>query len=203
LNGSVKESRRNGNGWGIVVVSLDGQPTTVQAYVACLANAPGATVQEIADRGIIASGGNAGVVATCPTGALPVGGGFANNGISLVSFDPTSDGTRWSGGWLNTTSADTQVTIAAECLTASGAHLVTPYPHQTGIIPVAGVVHLDVACPSSSFASGGGFDRDPTYPGHLLIFNPNPTNSRLWNAYVGSTGGTAGFEVYATCLSFS
>jgi hypothetical protein len=205
-NGSIKESHRYRNGWSIVVVSLDGATVALTAAVVCLGNVPGAAVIEMMQTESLPAGAQGTFVnAVCPAGTMVVGGGWVSSGIALTELGPiflNAGVTGWRGSWYNATSTDHQVSNTAECLSAAGAHLTSPpFYRQVGTIPAGAAVQLQASCPAPSFVSGGGFERDPNNPGHMLDFHA--ANSQSWSATVASTGAAVSVGILAECLSFS
>jgi hypothetical protein len=78
-NGSLRiynSSKTSGNGWQIWADNVSASSKPVNAYAICLSGFSG-TTDQVMQSASIAGGGNEGVVATCSSGDLATGGGFA------------------------------------------------------------------------------------------------------------------------------
>jgi hypothetical protein len=213
--GSVLASHRIGNGWGIVVQAPTGSGVPVTASVACLADVPGATVQELSSSVTAASGAYTGNHVDCPRSVSgAVGGGFSTSSphvdFAYFYWDLGSM-TTWVTAVRNRGPSAATVTVFAECLTAPGARLVG-FGNYNNTIPQGGEQTITAECPTipqGFLATGGGFEAaSPAQPG-----NPQPTVRILglapasqtsgWSADLSAVGGTATVDVYVTRLSFA
>jgi hypothetical protein len=83
LNLTVYNSSKSGNGWQVYAKNNVGSGQLLNAYAICLAGTSATTSQVLAQSSV--AGSSTGVTeATCPSGSLLTGGGFAGNTNLLI-----------------------------------------------------------------------------------------------------------------------
>jgi len=117
-NFTVYNSSKQGNGWEVWAKNNSGSGQLLNAYAMCLAGTS-ATSSEIVAQSSLA-GNTTGVVrATCPSGSLLTGGGFAGSTNLLIfntSMKPDDDKT-WQSYAKNLTGTSNLLNSYAICLT--------------------------------------------------------------------------------------
>ena len=109
---------QDGNGWQVYARNTTAASKNFNAYAICLSDSGGATSQ-VGNSGSVPGGGTLGVVATCGTGALASGGGFAG-GADLTVYNtspkPSTDD-EWNVYARNGAGSAKPLNVYAVCLT--------------------------------------------------------------------------------------
>jgi hypothetical protein len=137
-------------------------------------------------------------VATCPSGSILTGGGFAGSSALLVYSNFVS-GNNWEADAQNLTSSAKVLNVYAECLSnLSGA---TQQVVAQAKVPASSTGHTAVTCPSGSVVTGGGFASNSSLTvysnsasgnGWLVAAQNNSAIDQPLNAYVLCLSGTSG-----------
>ncbi len=113
----IYNSSRSGNGWQVYARNTSGTEKPFNAYAICLSGTDGTTTQT-GDQGSIPAGGTLGVTATCGSGTLLTGGGFAGSTDVFVyntSMKPAATDT-WNTYGRNSAASDKLLNCYAICL---------------------------------------------------------------------------------------
>ena len=191
-----------------VIDTRQGAPETLDVHIEaeCL-QANFATTAQIMHASTNADGAT--VVATCPAGTLPSGGGYqAANGQTIASI-PLSTGWKFINAGLPGGSAYA-VTAYAVCV--SGTPL-TAHSIEQQAVSIAGndaTKGIYVACPTGTLTTGGGFDGSAALnlEGFILFGNNSGTNGPLqhpqgWGVVAeNQIYATKSAPIYAVCLGY-
>jgi len=162
-------------------------PTSVQSGSPYIDQATGQTV--------VPAGQNATAIASCPSGSLLLGGGFASGaGIHITKTMPNPDA--WLVTGLNTTNGDLPLTAYAICLhNSAGVIRVVP-----ANVLVSG--NTRAICQSGEILTGGGYSFDTdTLDVYITTPEGNPTPFG-WTVMAHNLQSTdQPITVYAVCLS--
>ena len=117
-NFTVYNSSMNGNGWEVWARNNSGSDQLLNAYAMCLAGTSATSNQVVAQDSIPGSSARV-VYATCPSGSLLTGGGFAGSTDLQVYFTSmkTDDNKTWQTYAKNLTSNSKLLNSYAICLT--------------------------------------------------------------------------------------
>ncbi|MBM3151581.1 MAG: hypothetical protein FJZ96_05150 [Chloroflexi bacterium] len=188
----------DGNGWTAYAKNFAGASGLLNSYAICLWNVSGTTSQVFTQVSVPA-GGVKQALATCPAGSVVTGGGYASSADNLQVYNSSKSGNGWQAYAENLSGSSQLFNAYAICLTATGA--VTDHEYVQITVPGSSSDGKDIACPSGSLVTGGGF----ALGDNLVIYNSSmkPTDVTKWNAYARNTGaGGQLLNIYAVCLSF-
>jgi len=110
----VYNSSMSGNGWQVYAKNTSGSSQLLNAYAICLAGTNGTTNQVFAQSSV-ASKGVGHTVASCPSGALITGGGFAGSANLIVYTSKSSSDDRWEVYAKNTAASSDLLNSCAIC----------------------------------------------------------------------------------------
>ncbi len=114
---SLYNTAPNGNGWSAAATNNASYSQLLISYALCL-NGVNATSQFIVQQTSVAAGALGGVTASCPSGSVVTGGGFAgNNGLIAYHSGMTDDGRGWYVGAKNLTANSMLLNAYAMCTT--------------------------------------------------------------------------------------
>jgi hypothetical protein len=133
--------------------------------------------------------------ATCPSGTLAVGGGFALGSDMIVSGSyPQGNG--WQAEALNNSSSSQLLNAYVTCLSNTSGSVSSK--NSSTLVTAGSNGNITAACPSGSVAVGGGFRFNPLY---LQVFNSSQSGNG-WQVYAkNSSGINSNLTTYVTCLS--
>lgn len=131
--------------------------------------------------------------ATCQSGEVLVGGGFADNQFLTVDYSYPANDTTWSAFAFETDSLSSKATVYAVCAQANfplGVQILASQPSSNG--------SATVTCPPGTLATGGGAKLadigyvDQSFP-----------DANGWSATTptSGSGGPASITAYALCAS--
>jgi hypothetical protein len=195
----IYNSTRNGTGGWKVYVN-HASSLLVNSYAECLKNASGATIAERLTQVSVAPGSTNSAIASCNSGEVLVGGGFAlNTGLELYNFSANS-ATQWAGYAKNHGTTSGLLNTYAECLRYSGAHSSQTSYRQSSIAAGATGGTTSNACPSGTAVSGGGYADGIDAFIYTMSADSGGTT---WTAYLYANGGKSELlNSYAMCLGF-
>ncbi len=146
----------------------------------------------------VAAAGTGHAVASCPSGSILTGGGFAGS-TSLLVYSNFASGNSWEADAQNLTASAQGLNVYAECLSnSSGA---TQQVYAQANVPANSTGQTMVSCPSGTVVTGGGFASNLS----LAVYS-NSASGNGWevaaqnkssldqplNAYVLCLSGTSG-----------
>jgi hypothetical protein len=151
------------------------------------------TSQVVAQVSVAGSGaGHA--VATCPSGSIVTGGGFAASPSMLV-FTTLTSSNGWEADAQNLSASSQALNAYAECLSNTAGTTQQVFSQVTAA--PNGIGHVVANCPSGSVVTGGGFASSS----NLLVYN-NSANGNGWEVYAQNTSSSNQLvNAYAICLS--
>jgi hypothetical protein len=133
-------------------------------------------------------------VATCPSGSIVTGGGFAAS-PSLLVFTTFASSNGWEADAQNLSATGQALNAYAECLSNTSGTTQQVFSQVTAA--PSGVGHVVANCPSGSVVTGGGFASSS----NLQVYN-NSANGNGWEVYAQNTSSTNQLvNAYAICLS--
>ena len=143
----------------------------------------------------VAPGTLGSTTASCPSGTIVVGGGFAL-GSDMVISGSHPQGNGWQTEARNNNPANQLLNAYAICLYNTSGSITSKTASASA--PAGNIGHAVATCPSSSVATGGGFELNPSY---VQVYNSSQDGNG-WQVYVRNSSGTSSsFTAYATCLS--
>lgn len=150
--------------------------------------------EQIFNQVSINAGSTGSATATCPSGSIVVGGGFASN-AGLIAYTSMMEGNSWKVYGSNTAGSTGLLNAYAICLhTTTGT---TTQVYSQVSMAAGGIGHAVVNCPSGSVPTGGGWAGND----RINIYNSNNTGSG-WEVYAKSKSGSSELlNAYAICLS--
>jgi hypothetical protein len=133
-------------------------------------------------------------VATCPSGSIVTGGGYAASS-SLLVYSSFSSSNGWKTAAQNLSASPLALNAYAECLSNTSGTTEQVYSQTTA--PASGAGHIVVNCPSGSVVTGGGFISNP----HLLVFSNSATGNGWEVDAQNQSSSNQLVNAYAICLS--
>lgn len=192
----VWHSTKNGNGWRIYATNTAGSSNLLNVYATCLSNSGGTTDIQVTQDYIDANT-QTNIVAPCPAGTIVTGGGWVIGSDDVVEIYNSS---KLDNGWeiyVNNTGGGTpQINAYAICL--SGVSGSSDAVNNIGNnIPANDNAHIEMACPSGSVVTGGGF---ATNLG-VTVYNSTKSGNG-WQLYARNpTGSSQLLTGYAVCYT--
>jgi hypothetical protein len=190
---------RSGNGWQVYAKNNAGISKLLNVYAYCISNSGGSSSQ-IINQVTAPSGGIGHGVASCPSGTVVTGGGWASNSDgSLTVYNSSKSGNSWQVYVKNTSGSDKLLNAYAICLSGTSASTT-----QAGVqvtIPAGDTGVAEATCGSGALATGGGFAANLG----LYIYNTSMVSGSdtAWRTYaINSTGSSTLLNGYAVCISF-
>jgi len=157
---------------------------------------PPISVEKVYSEISISPGSLDQVTAFCPADSVVVSGGFAVN-INLRIYSSLRNGNGWRVDARNTGVSTSLLRVYATCLFHTGGSTSLELNQMTA--HADGISHLEVACPSDSVVTGGGWSIGPDEA--IRIYNSSK-NDNGWQIYVRNHGlDTPLIAAYAICLS--
>lgn len=195
----VYNQSQSGNGWKVYGKNNGASDRLLNAYAACISNTGSSSTQVV--NQVTAPAGDIGhSVASCPSGSVITGGGWASSSDgNLVVYDSSKSGNGWQVNAKNKSGGSKLLNAYAICLQGS-----TGSTNQAAIqatIPSGSTGLAEAPCGSGSLATGGGFAGNPD----LTIYNTSmaPGSSTQWRTYAQNpTTSGAILYGYAICISF-
>jgi hypothetical protein len=152
------------------------------------------SVSQVVTQVSVPASGAGHAVATCPSGSIVTGGGFAAS-PSLLVFSTFASSNSWEADAQNLSASGQALNAYAECLSNTSGTTQQVYSQTTA--SASGIGHVVVNCPSGSVVTGGGFASSS----NLLVYS-NSANSNGWEVYAQNTSSTNQLvNAYAICLS--
>jgi len=196
----VYNSSKHGNGWRVYAMNNTGSSKPLNAYVVCMRNTNGSSSQ-VLNQITVSAGGIGHSVASCPSGSVVTGGGWAgNHSGSLIIYNSSKSGNGWQIYAKNVSGSNELLNAYAICVSDISASTSSVYDQVTvnhGQWNVA-----EAEC-SAGLRTGGGFAAvaDPD----ILVYNSSPHSSdnSVWRTYAENDSGTGELlNSYAICLTF-
>ena len=150
--------------------------------------------KQVVSQVSVAASGLGNVMATCPTGSVVTGGGFAGSS-NLQVYSSFSKSNGWIAAAKNLSTSAQGLNAYAECLSNSSGTTQQVFAQVTAA--ASGVGHAVIACPSGSVITGGGF----ASTANLVVYT-NSASGNGWEVYAQNTASTSQLlNAYAICLS--
>ncbi len=188
---------QSGNGWQVYAKNNDSSDGPITVYAVCLSNTSGTTSFQLGSTSVgVSSVGQA--TATCPSGSVVTGGGFASSADNLWVYNSSLNGNGWQVYAKNLSGSSQGLNVYAICLAGTGGTSTSVSNSTT--VPAGTYRSSEAACPSSALATGGGYALD----NDLSVYNSsmNPSDSSKWNVFATNSSGSGQLmNVYAICLS--
>jgi hypothetical protein len=200
-NSPITFSKRSGNGWQILINTLNtGLIPTTTVYAICLQHVAGASVTERQATVTVAYGLGEEVRAMCNSGEIDVGGGGENNfGGYTYELQPSISPVGFFAGIYNITTSQQPITAYAECLRATGAQISLTQPAAETYVNSGASAGLQATCSGGALVAGGGVNFSSKG-----VYDYSPSNSSTWQAHVTDLESIrTDFTLQALCLSFS
>jgi hypothetical protein len=195
----VYNQSQSGNGWQVYGKNNGASSRLLNVYAVCISS-PGSSSIQILNQVTTPAGGTGKAVASCPSGSVITGGGWASSSDgNLVVYESSKSGNGWLVYAKNKSGSSKLLNAYAICLQGSSGST-----NQAGIqatIPSGSTGVAEAPCGSDSLVIGGGFGADP----NLSIYNTSmtPGSSTQWRTYAQNpTTNGAILYGYAICLSF-
>jgi hypothetical protein len=153
----------------------------------------------VSEQTVLAPGASGALIATCPSGSVVVGGGYASNYVVLF-YTQYKSGNGWRGDAKSNSIYDQPITVYAACLHNVPGATVTQVHGQVDV-PSLHVGKAVATCPAGSIATAGGFH---TYAdGDLEVYlSAKEDAGEGWQARATNrSGSTRTFHAYVLCLS--
>lgn len=153
----------------------------------------------VTEQVTIAAGSTGAAIATCPSTAIVVGGGYAAN-PDVAFYTQYKYDNGWRGDVKNNSGSSKQITVFAVCLHNVSGASVTQVHGQVDV-PAGTRKQAVATCPAGSIATGGGFHAYPD--GSLRVYNSCKADSgEGWQSWADNlSGSTKTHHAYAICLS--
>lgn len=149
----------------------------------------------------IGAGTTGAAVATCPSSAIVVGGGYAADpAVAFYTQYKYENG--WRGDATNNSATSEMITVYAVCLHNVSGLSVTQVHGQVDV-PSGDKDQAVATCPAGSIATGGGFHAYPD--GSLRVYNSSKADSgEGWQSWAENLSvSTKTHHAYAICLTGS
>lgn len=160
------------------------------------ATTPPLSVDQVSEQFTIQPNSNNNRTVTCPSGSVVVSGGF-DGGEGIRVWQSKRDGNGWRITARNTTGSSIQVRVFATCLFNSGGSSSEATKQENA--NASDITQIDIACPSGTLVTGGGWLIGATDPIELI---ESSRSGNGWQIVVNNTGGSnPQFNVYAVCLA--
>lgn len=135
-------------------------------------------------------------VATCPSGSVVTGGGYAAS-KDLYVYNSSQSGNGWEVYAKNTSGASFPLNAYAICLSNTAGASTQVYAQVS--VPGGDVGHAVAACPAGSVVTGGGYAAKSDKS--LFVYNSSRSGNG-WQVYArNTTSANQLLNAYATCLS--
>jgi len=153
-------------------------------------------IQQVYTQVVITTGTTTTSTVTCPSGSVVVSGGYAGR-AQLLIYSNSKSGNGWKVSARNYASSSKMLNVYAVCLFNSGGATSQEFNQVTAAS--GSVTHVEVACPSGSMVTGGGWAT--SLSGDIWVHNSSKNNNG-WQIYVHNNG-TESYPInaYAMCLS--
>ena len=193
---NVSASFPEGPFWVGIVSNDSGADTTFQIEVECAKRPPGYEVVQ-SDLVLNPEGFQSSVLATCPAGTRPLGGGGESTSPSVfTNINSTGpQGRSWFVTEDNASGADAALEAFAVCGTLHNYRVVNGHSFA---LPADGQGHGVVACPAPSVATGGGVSSASSSVGVNVIGSVPVGIGGRWSAFVNDF---TAFPATATALA--
>ena len=142
----------------------------------------------------VAASGSGNIVATCPSGSVVTGGGFAIN-PNLAIHNSSAHGNGWLASAQNLSGSAQGLNVYAECL-ANTKGTIQQVLNQ-GTLAASGAGQVVANCPSGSVVTGGGFAGNANLTMHSDFASGNGWQVDAKN----SSSSSQPLNAYAICLS--
>ena len=194
----VYNSSPSSDGWRAYAKNTTGLNRQLNVYAICLHNTAGSSSFET-NQISVPAGGTARAKATCPSGSIITGGGFASHPSRHWVYATLKSGTGWEAWARNISGVNQNLTAYAVCL--SGVDVSTSQVFAQSTIGGNTNGGGEVACPTNTLTTGGGYwlSTDMViYSSYMKLIDAS-----RWNAFARNNFTTPRLiNIYATCLSF-
>jgi ferredoxin len=135
-------------------------------------------------------------VASCPSGSVVTGGGYAGN-TNLFIYNSSQSGNGWQVYAKNSSGSSQLLNAYAICLSNSGGSSTQGVKQVSA--PGGGIGNAVASCPAGSIVTGGGYAAQSDKS--LYIYNSSQS-ANGWQVYAKNTSGASQLlNAYAICLS--
>ncbi len=142
----------------------------------------------------VPASGTGNAVATCPSGSILTGGGFAGS-ASLSVYSNYASGNSWQADAKNLTASAQGFNVYAECLSNSSG--TTQQVFSQANVSANATGQAVMPCPSGSVVTGGGFASNA----NLAVYSSSVTGNG-WEVDVQNISSfSQPMNAYAICLS--
>jgi len=185
---------------GFTIIALAEDGSEIGRISVSFNSPPCATpeTEQVGNQATVAAGSGGSATASCPSGTVVTGGGFASRSDrSLYVYTHSQDGNGWRVYGWNSSGGGLPLNAYAICLSNSGGSTTQVYNQVS--VPAGGVGHAEVSCPAGSVVTGGGYasNHDQT----LYVYNSSRSGNG-WQVYAHNMSGSSRLlNVYAICLS--
>jgi len=193
----VYTQSKNGNGWRVYAKNNAASSKLLNAYAVCLYNT-GGTTEQILQQVSVAAGDIGHPVASCPSGSVVTGGGFASRSDgSFYVYNSSKSGNGWQVYARNNSGASIPLNVYAICLSGTTATSSDVYEQKS--IPASSTDSAIATCPTGNLVTGGGFAAG----NGLVLYTTNMKDNLSWQTYAkNTTGAGVLLNSYAICISF-
>jgi hypothetical protein len=133
-------------------------------------------------------------MATCPSGSILTGGGFAGS-TNLLVYSNFASGNSWQADAQNLTPSAKGLNVYAECLSnSSGA---TQQVFAQAIVSASSTGQAVMTCPTGSVVTGGGFASNS----YLAVYNSSVMGNGWEVDAQNKSSLNQPLNAYAICLS--
>ena len=187
----------DGNGWRVYAKNNAASSKLLNAYAICLYNT-GGTTEQILQQVSVAAGDIGHPVASCPSGSVVTGGGFASRSDgSFYVYNSSKSGNGWQVYARNNSGASIPLNVYAICLSGTTATSSDVYEQKS--IPASSTDSAIATCPTGNLVTGGGFAAG----NGLVLYTTNMKDNLSWQTYArNTTGSSVLLNSYAVCISF-
>jgi hypothetical protein len=152
------------------------------------------TAQEL-DQASVPGSSQASATATCPSGSVVTGGGFATSGHDMFVKTMNKSGNGWIVYGVNQLGSSQLLNAYAICFHNSGGTTSQVYKQVSAGAGSNG--HATVACPAGSVVTGGGYASNDQF----TVYNSSISGNG-WQVYAHNNSGSSQLlNAYAICLA--
>lgn len=191
----IYHSMKDDNGWRVYGRNTTTASEPMNVYATCMTISGGSVTQEMVQMNVNANDISH-LEVSCPAGSVVTGGGWVVGSTKPVEvYNSSQSGNGWQIYVSNTGSENPLINAYAVCL--SGISGTTASASDNGPVAADGTGHVVQACPSGSYATGGGF---ATNIG-VTIYNTSKKDNGWQNYALNGTGTEKGLNTYVICYT--
>ena len=152
---------------------------------------------EVLNQVTIAPGATGNAVASCPSGSIVVGGGYAST-VDMLVYNHSKKDNGWRAYATNNAGTNKLLNAYAVCLFNAPGASVTQIVNQV-TAPAGGKGHPVASCPAGSIVTGGGWAAK--HDGSLRVYNSSKSGNG-WQVWADNVSGSGQLlNSYAICVS--